>query len=214
MEHNRSTKIISIIALVVAIFGLSIGFAAYSRVLNINTNKTQNISKNNQANLNVQFSAASESACTDVSVSGLANGGRGGVATLSGTTISNLTASFDSAVNNGKGKVTYIFYVRNEGMITAYLTGVDFESKNCVSTNGASIELVQIACNDITVDVQVGNQIYNSSSDNIIDSKALNPKDSEKVIVTISNDGAHAVDGNFTATIDNIIFTYSPMPNS
>ena len=57
MEKNRKVQIIAIVALVVGIVGLSIGFAAFSSVLNIQT--SANV-KPDSSTLNVDFSSAED----------------------------------------------------------------------------------------------------------------------------------------------------------
>ncbi len=47
MEKDRNTKIISIVSMFIAVLCLSIGFAAFSRTLNIQSSATVNISKEN-----------------------------------------------------------------------------------------------------------------------------------------------------------------------
>ncbi len=40
MEKQRQTKVITIVALVVAVFGISLGFAAFSNILTISSSAT------------------------------------------------------------------------------------------------------------------------------------------------------------------------------
>ena len=54
MERDRRLQIITIIALTICVIGLSIGFAAFSNVLNIKPNATVSPSSNS---LNVDFSS-------------------------------------------------------------------------------------------------------------------------------------------------------------
>ena len=57
MEKNRSAQVIAIVALVVGVVGLSIGFAAFSSVLNIQT--SANV-KPDSSTMNVDFSSAED----------------------------------------------------------------------------------------------------------------------------------------------------------
>lgn len=57
MEKNRSSQIIAMIGLGIGIIGLSIGFAAFSKVLNIQS--SANVKPNNSTT-NVDFSSAED----------------------------------------------------------------------------------------------------------------------------------------------------------
>ena len=52
MEKNRNAQVIAIVALVVAVLGLSVGFASFSNVLNIQA--SANV-KPDSSTLNVDF---------------------------------------------------------------------------------------------------------------------------------------------------------------
>ena len=200
MEHNRSTKVVAIIALLVGVLGLSVGFSAYSKTLNINN--VQATVQGNASNFQVLFSKSSDSTASG-SVTGSGDV-TGGTATIDGTTISNLTANFTKA-----GSVTYDFFVRNEGLMPAHLKKITYGEKSCTTTNGATQSLVTAACNDITVTVTVGGQAFTGNTTETSKVPVLNKKTGAAVSVKITNSGANAVDGDFKATIANISLEYS-----
>ena len=109
MEKNRGSKIIAIVALVVAVFGLTLGFAAFSNTLVISSSATVTPSSDT---FKVNFSS-SDTALETNNITGVATVGTPtvGEAKISGTTISDLTAGFTEPGQT----VTYTFYARNTG---------------------------------------------------------------------------------------------------
>lgn len=214
MEKDRSSKVIAIVALVVAVLGLSLGFAAFSQQLTINPEATV---KGDKSQFSVKFSTQEESA-QDGQVEPTLDPGTGEIsdfkaeeATIAATTISNLKATFV----NGKGtqKVTYSFNVYNDGALTAYLKKVNFDAgkPECSSAaeNGATSELVTAACNDVKVKVNVHDTDYEVTTPNIT-TKSIASKNGVPITVELSYDGdAHPVDGDFTVDFGSITLDYS-----
>lgn len=218
MSKNRNNKIITIIALMVAVAGLTLGFAAFSRVLTISSSATVNP---NDADFKTTFSSSNTEVVSG-NISGEATGGaEAGVATINGTTISNLTAKF-----SGPGQtVKYTFYENNSGNYDAYLTNATFNTvagsdpesnKVCTRvTTGltedeyATEELVTAACNAISIKVDVGSTLT------LTDTTEINTHTLQKgaytpIVVTITYDsnGSRA-DGPFDVSFGNITMTYS-----
>ena len=117
MERDRSAKIIAIVALCVAIVGLSIGFAAFSN--NLTINPTATVSPN-ASDFDVNFSTSNTSE-QDGTVSGVGtNSATAENATIDNSnspTITGLKANFTEPGQ----KVTYSFYAHNAGKYKAYL---------------------------------------------------------------------------------------------
>ena len=203
MKHNRRTKVIVIVALLVAVLGLSVGFAAYSKSLTIQN--AQATVKGNSGNFNVVFSTVSGSTGTGQVTATASSGVGSGSATLAATAITNLVATFNKA-----GDIVYDFYVYNAGTLTAYLKNVTIDKPACTSSN-ATQALVTAACADITVKVNVGGQDYTATKA-VTDKTGLAKTTGAAVKVTIKNSGTHAVDGDFTAKIANIKLDYSTQP--
>ena len=209
MKHNRRTKVIVIVALLVAVLGLSVGLSVYSKTLNIQ--KVQATVQGNSSNFDVVFSTSSTSASSGaVETGSVAGSTSGGTATINGTTISNLTATF-----NGGGFATYKFYVYNKGSIPAYLTGITYGTKTCTGAQGTNGELVQAACQGIKAVITVGDKTYgdsNGGNKTITDAPKLESGKSSPVSITIEV-ASTVVDGDFTATIPSITLTYSSQQN-
>lgn len=108
MEKERSSKIIAIVALVVAVIALSIGFASYSNSVNISSSAT--VTPTND--FSVLFSSSASSLLTnDVEAFNVSDGATATDAVIdNGTTIptiGNLSATFTDPGQS----VTYRFYV-------------------------------------------------------------------------------------------------------
>lgn len=212
MEKDRSSKIIAIIALVIAVVGVSLGFAAYSQNLTISS--TANV-KGDESRFNVQFSTSQTEASSGSVEATLVPSGQvyltASSATLTSTTINNLKATF----TNGKGKqtATYSFYVYNGGELDAYLKKVTFEKSQptCSATAGpnqATDILVQAACKDATIKITIDGDDYFTTND-VISSKKLTKKTAIPVKVVLEYNDVHPVDGDFDVDFGSITLNYS-----
>ena len=211
MERDRSAKIIAIVALCVAVAGLSIGFAAFSNNLKIES--SAKVSPN-QNDFDVNFSASNTSEL-DGTVSAVGtNSATGEDATIDNSaspTITGLKANFTEPGQ----KVTYSFYAHNAGKYAAYLNNVTYANvsgktatKICTAGVGTDATMVEAACNGISVSVKVGNDTYTKSMDSISNHLlAINAY--EPVVVTIEyNSGASRADGDFEVAFGDITLTY------
>lgn len=214
-KYKRKRKI-ELVLLIICILAMSVGFAAFSNELTISSNA---IVKPDSSAFKVVFSSSGTSYLTN-KVSGTATGSATpGNATIDNTgdipTISDLTATF-----TGPGEsVKYEFYAYNSGAYVAYLNGVNFNnvsgeasSKVCSAIDSSSVtdSLMQSACNDITVTVDVGSNTSIMSSTNNITGHSLGKGAYEKVVITISyasNDNRS--DGDFTVEFGDIGLSYS-----
>ena len=105
MEKERRIKVLSIVALIVAVLGLTVAFAALSETLTING--TANV---DAASWDIHFENLTG---PDLEGTGKVND----TASLSGTTISNVNMS----VTKPGDSVTYYFDIVNDGTIDAVL---------------------------------------------------------------------------------------------
>ena len=134
MEKDRNGKIIAIIALVVAVVGLSLGFAAYTTSLRIDT--AANVSANN--NWNVGFSTDNTS-IEDVSTARTVNAnetGNPGVIDVTKYTIAQNTNATLSTTTGSS--VSYNLNILNKGSLTAYLDSVNFDNVAVTCTNATA----------------------------------------------------------------------------
>ena len=217
MEKNRSAKIISIVALLAAVAGLSIGFAAYSNTLTI---KSEASYKGNPNDFNVDFSSSTTSMNTDNIVASVEGGDAKHAVTASDAVIDN---SGNPIVKNIKVEftapgqsATYSFASANVGKLNAYLKSVTFNnvanansSKVCTPSAGTSAALVSSACEKINVSVKINNNNYTGSQTGITGS-LLAIDAFEPVEVTVKFDeGSYFVDGDFTVAFGDIELLYS-----
>ena len=211
MERDRSAKIIAIVALCVAVAGLSIGFAAFSNDLTIKSNASVTPNPND---FDVNFSSQDGS-----EVAGTVTGVGTNSATAENATIDNsnsptITGLKANFTEPGQ-KVTYSFYTHNAGKYIAYLNTVTYKNvagkeatKVCTPGTNTDATMVQAACNGISVTVDVGSEPYTGSKDSI-SNHSLDIDRYEPVVVTIEykSDAARA-DGDFEVAFGDITLTY------
>ena len=144
MEKGNSSKIISILALVVAVAGLSIGFAAYTSTLHISANANVEITGNDW---NVGF-ALSDGTMANVtgapnSVSGTPGTGvtNAGSINMYKYTISQGTAATLSNVSGSSA--TYSFKIKNAGSIDAELSSITTAGISCAYNSTAADRTIE-----------------------------------------------------------------------
>ena len=139
MSVNRKTKIMTIVALIIAIASMSLGFAAFSSVLNISSSAT--VSPNSEdfklriygfesvENFSLfmskfwsrEFDDSLVSNSVSVPIDNEGNYANGSLAYIDNSTlsISNMNINFDDF--SSESIVQYAFVLKNEGKYTAYL---------------------------------------------------------------------------------------------
>lgn len=236
MEKSRNFKIIAVIALIVAIFGLSVGFAAFSTALNIST--SQSAVRPDETTFNVSFSSSGTSFLEEDVVGQVSDN-----ASMTSTAakidnsnyknpvINNLSAKFTEPGQS----VTYTFYAYNGGSYDAYLKSISFlnvdgknQNKVCAPiitddgagnlSSSATDSLVQTACEDIKLKVDVIGEKSESASGTIptITSHKLGRNGYEKIVVTMKYEGdepSTRADGDFTVDFGSIVLNYGSVDN-
>ena len=216
-SRDRSYQVVTLVALVVAVLGLSVGFAAFSNTLTI---KSSAEVKPDSSQFNVDLSAVADSVST--SVVGVASGTAGataGTATIdnSGTasaSIENVSATFTEPGQT----VTYTFHARNVGTYAAYLNTITFgsatgataatETKVCTAGSGTSATLVAAACEGITLTLDVGSLTGVTATQTGISGHSLAASASEQIVVTIAYTGTAKADGDFSVKFGDIVLQY------
>ncbi len=209
MEYNKTYKIIAIVALLLGIVGVTLGYAAFSSTLKIESSAEV---VPNGTNFNVDFSSSSSSVVANDITPQLSANVTGFTATdaeidnTSDPVISNLHATFTEPGQSA----TYTFYAYNAGEYVAYLNSIVFSgSKTCTAATGTTQSLVDSACNGITLSAKVGSEAATTTSVATISSHSLAKATAEEIVVTISYASGSAVaDGNFTVSLPNIVLTY------
>lgn len=213
MEKDRSSKVIAVVALLVAVIGLSVGFASFSSTLTISS--SANVTPNSDT-FKVVFSSNGTILTTEAVIGDVTGTGASATnATINNDTnptISGLAANFTEPGQ----KVVYTFYAHNSGEYDAFLKSVTYanvtgksESKVCTAGSGTTETLVTNACDDISVKVNVGTTNTTASTADITGHSLLKGA-FEQVTVTIeyAADGDRA-DGDFSVAFGDISLVYS-----
>ena len=191
---------------------MSIGFAAFSNVLNIKPNATVSPSSNS---FNVDFSSKEDevviSEITPIVSPTNLTASKAVIDNTGAPTISNLNATFTKPGQS----VTYEFYAYNDGELDAFLKSIIYsnvtgESSNkvCTAAVGTTDSLVQSACTGISV--KVGNESSTIGSVASISNHSLVKKTGEKIIVIIEfAENAQVTDGDFSVSFGDIALNYS-----
>ena len=211
--RDKNKKYIILLTLLVSIFALTVGYAAMTKTLTIQS------SAETAYNWGVSLSKSASSASTG-NLSGTPSPSTGGptaaTATLSATTITGAKATFN-ALNQS---VKYTFYARNTGGVKAYLNTVSIGAISCsaASSNGASSAHKDKPCAGITVTVKVGSATYtrttsNNGSSTSISSHELAAGGNETIEFTISygNSINYLADGAVNVSIGDTTLIYGPV---
>ena len=216
MKKEKTSKFLEITALVVAIIGLTVGFAAYSGTIQI---EYEYHVAPNQATFNVNLTSNPHKIVVGKitpTTTGGAVGGRATIDDAKDPVIRHLHAVFSKPGQT----VTYKFYARNIGEYKAYLNNIIFNNiektnsfKNCyVSKNGKvepSDETVKKICDGISISVKVGNLEPTTKSIYNINNHTIKTGTYEEIIVTISYNGDVNSSSQFSVDFGDITLNYS-----
>lgn len=227
-SKDRTFQVIAIVGLIIGVSALTLGFAAFSTSLTIQSSAEVNLG---EQVLDVEFSTSDSSIVngSSATVTGVASGeagASGSAATINSTTVENIHAIFTKPGQT----VTYTFYVYNNSAFTAYLNGIAFQDiagsspavkKQCspktgTGVNGASNGLDD-ACNDISISISVDgfSTSETKTGSQITSGKSIATKNAKTVVVTVTyaNNG-HEVDGDFDVEFGDIKLDYSSVEAS
>lgn len=161
MKRNRQTKIIAIFALVIAIAGMSLGFAAFSATLNISSSASVNP---NSSDFKIKIYGYPEtttdnifdiSAYTSESLSYGFDDNTGNILDAVAS-INNITLSItgiDTQMTQPGDDHLFFFRVSNEGQYDAYFDLSQIIERTptaCIAEPDTTETLVEAACEDIT----------------------------------------------------------------
>lgn len=219
-KNNR--KEIVLVALLVAIAGMSLGFAAFSSTLSISSSASVTPNSND---FKVVFSTSPtmyELNMTQYDIEGTSSGGATfdfNSAFVDNNLVSELNANFSAPNQN----VIYTFYAHNAGKYDAYLRGISFTTldngtyKKCSATTTddtkATDSLVQAACEGIDVTISIGGTQYDLGSN--ISGHKLSKGGVEEVQVKIEyKSGSALADGPFEVEISDFKLDYGTVDSS
>lgn len=216
MGNKQSQNILSIVAIAVAILGISIGYTTYSNSLEV-ANKVSKQQAQGANSINVDFSNSGlEYRPTDVTPVVSSYRMTANNAVINNRT--NPTVSGMSAIFTTPGEyATYTFYAANRGNAVAFLNSLKYNNYKeydtnvvCTAGNGTSPELVAQACENVVVSVKVGDDIETTSTIDSINGHTLSKLANEVVTVTITYlPTAQRVNGDFNVSVGDLELVYS-----
>ncbi len=236
MEKDRGSKIIAVLALAVAVVGLSLGFAAFSSTLTIEPSAVVIP----EDNMRVIFSNVN-GAPTDTTVTGTMNSVMEEARTrlaATGLTDPNLPAASNATIDNTNLKapkitnlkatftapgqsVTYTFFVYNEMTYDAFLKSITFDTSkySCQPGTGTDTTTANSVCQSITVDVSVnetatanvaGNGSTTKNEFTASSAHTLGGESGEQVVVTIAYPvSSPETNGDVTVRLPDVQLNYS-----
>ena len=238
MERNIQIKILSIIALVLAITGMSLGFAAFSSTLNISSSATVTPNSDDFKIdfLGIDSNGEFTSSNSIYPITG--TGATGSIATIvngKSATISNMKASFTEPGQY----VEYQYRTYNSGLYDAYFRSWQFRLLSgmsnvieCVPSANSDVseELLNKACEDIDVRYHIFSSYGNTFMDgyarynfdyvgtSVVDlgghyTAAPGDYFTVRVVIEYAADGERA-DGDFEVKIADLLSEYGTAPLS
>ena len=216
MEKNNNGKLVAIVALVVAVVALSVGFAAFADDLTINGTATANASGSAfdaGANQDLRYQANSakcyltsdntKAALEGATVGTLSEDAWSGIVIPLGSTATSVTC--EAIVENKSAYIAYLTSLASNGGLTCTSTGAN-ATANETNVCAATTMTVAIGSDNITVtNAAVTN---NSTSGSIVANTGT-----ATVTVTLAYAGA-TTDNDVTITLPTITHHYESAPRS
>lgn len=200
MEKSRKTKKSVLIIVLLLVVGLSIGFAAFTQELTIQSSASV---KGDTSTFKVAFSESP----SEVTGSAATTGGKAQGGTFSGATLTGLTAEFTAPGQ----QATWELYAYNDGQFDAFLKAVTVGAITGTAKTGTTQAYVDEAIKGIKIKVTVGAAEYATTTEDITAHKLEKTK-GEKVKVTLEYAAGSAIaDGDFTVNIGDIKLNYESM---
>ena len=216
MNRNRQTKLIAIIALTIAICGTTLGFAAFSATLTISS--SAEVTPNKE-----EFKIVTSASKTDPNVTEIVPVVKEG-ATATTATITNGNKISDIQVTFKKPgqSVIYNIFSHNTGKYVVYLNSLKFlpiegeeVKKKCIAVPGTSQELVDLACEGISIKVGLIHSRY--GIDTLLEDDIILPGNHDiqigeivegEIIIEYAG-GSELADGPFLIQFGDIEFNFS-----
>ena len=185
-DNKKFWQLFSVVALVVAVFGISIGFAAMSQTLNI-SGQTKVV----PGDWDVEFTNAvfsnegTHAEATEVAADATATPPVAAKPTLTGTTFSD----YEIVLTQPGDKGVYTVTVENLGTIDAQLTGVTWNTGTLTYT-GEATDPTQKAADEAIVRNNVTYTVTWDDGTAITTGSDLDSGDSKDIIITAEYDSA------------------------
>lgn len=209
MEKSRKAKKGILIALLLIVVALSVGFAAYQSNLTIKATATV---KGDTASFSVRFSASQSEAIGGTPVydsNGYAQGGEFSEGPV--LTLTNLKANFTAPGQTA----TWLVYAFNNGKFDAFLNSVNVGAITCTAAEGTDQTKVDLAASGISVKVTVGSKEFTEATTTLSSTHKLGINTGEPVLVTLTYAaGSQIADGDFNVSIGDIVLNYESVDKS
>lgn len=170
MEKERKTKIIAIIAICIAIVGLTVGFAAFSSTLTINGTGTV---KSSSWQVRFENLSAVTKAGTATEVT----------APTINTNDTNI-GDYDVTLTTPGDSISYTFDVANNGTFDAEVTSITIPTPTCTGNGANAVTDAQNVCSNLSYTLTYAD----GSSIAVADSIAAGEKKAMKLTLTYSKD--------------------------
>ena len=224
MEKERNSKLIAIIALVVAVCGLSFGFAAFTKDLNIQFSES-NVNVSGELDMKI-YAYDNEIGDYDKTLKTVFPSNISDDSIVVEPLVisdDNVSINVGSITFNNVGQsVKYSLGIANESEYPAYIKSFDFLNydnsdsfKVCTAVNGTDQSLVDQACEGIKVSINYGGGLINEDDVNFDGlnwkfsmSQKVNSVASLKVSITYEED-AVVPNGDFKVNFGSIKFSFS-----
>lgn len=197
MEKERGAKVIAIVALLIAVVGLTVGYAAYSSTLTING--TANV---DPASWKVNFGY--KDGTTSLTGTKTGHATETTAPTLADTTIS----GFDVTLKAPGDSVTYNFLIKNSGTLNAELASFTMGTLTCAPNASGSGSISQEdatkLCGELTYTLTY------ADGSTITTDTALDAGDSKELVLKLEWPSAStlSVSNDVKVTIGTTTFVY------
>lgn len=206
-NNNRYSKYVALVALLISVVGVSLGFAAYSNTVQIKAQADVRPSGSNFEGgiLSTDPDDPEEGPVTPTTT----GGATAEVANLTENGIENIKVHFTAPGQTA----TYSFYGYNNSEFVTYLNDVTFGSKSCTAAANAdgsttTASYIAAACNDIIMYISASSDDF-TDTDHNVSNHTLASGASEPIAVTIEYiAGGAEADGNFDVNFGTSTLTY------
>jgi len=221
MEKDRSTKLMVIIALLVGVVGLSIGFATFSTMITIKSSAKVTPSRDafttelspdpDKPGGETPDPVPPETGPSDDDEVE-ATPGEIDNSDIHNPVIKNLHVTFTKPGQSA----TWTVYAHNSGQYLAYLKSITFNNvtgksspKICTGAAGTTDQLVQDACQGIQLSVKAGNDSAVTATKTNITNHTLVKGGSEPIVIKIEYlAGSAWADGDFDVSLGDVVLEY------
>ena len=206
MEKNNG-KIVAVVALVIAVVSLSVGFAAFAATLTVSS--SANVTAVNDFTSNVIYTNGYTVTCVDTSDSSAVTGVA--VGTASGQTWTGISIPLSA----DHPSVTCTAQVHNGSSYTAYLKEISIADViSCAAAGSGTAAASNVAefCPTVSVSFSVGSDTATFSSTNstaVSGSGSITSNGNATATLVVSYSGSVIPDGDINITIPTISHLYS-----